>query len=1223
MTVLLSLHHPLLADETATGMRIRLSFGSDQPAVWKGKIELPRPIEPNSLRILGMSPDHVGRIYTRENRIVIDLLEPVTYGGLEFEIVGDATETIEYLLVSGTTDKDAASLTAKVELGQIAAAPHSDQSSSQRARIFLERAPGDELKFLTSRPALVYDPDEAPSFAVAVSPFGEFTDDDQQLSLKLKHLSKPAALADEAASIWQSTIDIEERGVPYPVEIDTPLSPGTYELSIDLVVPSSLPFTPPTPLASRKVQWVVIDPQPIRPFSDTPDNFDLVWESRTDSQESSPMRGRFRSLDKLNASAKRLFRNLPLGSNRNQVESVEIPSGHLQMFPLMVGQSQDLMKLEVEYRLDSDAICDLVLFDRDHPDQKFSEMTSTTVRHRLSSTGPETANCSLLFWSRSSQPVLLVRNLKSDRPIKIERLRVYRGNEEVDEFNLQTNQHRRLFTQFSADQFSRMLAVPRTLPSEPYAIDTWESFRVGGRRLIQLVKSAGYQGVVLDVNDQASSLYPSRLFHSCPASDTGVFSRWGRDPVRKDVLEMLFRQFSRNGLTLVPRLEIPEFVAAFEAVENVSRHDLRLEKKEGGLSRTYNHLNPHVEAYLTEMVLELVRRYAKHPSFGGICLKIGTHDQLIVGKNLGHNRQLINEFIAENNTSVAELSADVANDRPELNREVPPEKYRQWLTRRTTRFAIELDRKLKAECQKNLMLDFSDAYLSAAGNELFPKPGIPGSDSGLLEDVGYDVDQLTTAGIGILGSDIRSASLDLADQRLTAALKSTGSSEPPRNPQQMRRIVPRIEAANQKASPTAFENVRYEAAIPNTNQSFRQDLVESIARHDTLFYLDSFELGHRAIRNDSRRIWETFCNLPNVMFDTVTKDDAQSPVIVRKKTVGDETYLYVLNQTPWPTQVFINFSEPLFNLRNVNGDFFNGLEKNDAGGRLALELAPFDLVAGRSNQPDFKISEVQFSFPKSLPQELTQKKDRLMSKIRFLKTPLPISRDANPGFESVTAAGQPQKWTWLQADTLRVTTQTRTDSPTQRCLMIENRNAKAWGWIRSEPLPPSKTGRISVLVSMKSEQGGNTPRIRLCVEGQHQGTDYYRFGVFSSDQTLPDSARIDDTWKVFAVHFNDVPTGLSRLRVGLDVLGNGKVLVDDIRVFDRWLDAQEKEALSKTVSLAAHNIQTGDFLQAHRLMESYWLRFIQELETEPVGTPSPGDSFSNQSTSRDPSPQLP
>ena len=44
-----------------------------------------------------------------------------------------------------------------------------------------------------------------------------------------------------------------------------------------------------------------------------------------------------------------------------------------------------------------------------------------------------------------------------------------------------------------------------------------------------------------------STIYPSRQIEPTPRHDTGVFFANGQDPVRKDVLELLFRLFDREG----------------------------------------------------------------------------------------------------------------------------------------------------------------------------------------------------------------------------------------------------------------------------------------------------------------------------------------------------------------------------------------------------------------------------------------------------------------------------------------------------------------------------------------------------------------------------------------------------------------------------------------------------------------------------------------------------
>eukprot|EP00481_Brizalina_sp_1-RS-2013_P001381 TRINITY_DN3446_c0_g1_i1.p1 TRINITY_DN3446_c0_g1~~TRINITY_DN3446_c0_g1_i1.p1 ORF type:complete len:148 (+),score=3.33 TRINITY_DN3446_c0_g1_i1:40-483(+) len=145
---------------------------------------------------------------------------------------------------------------------------------------------------------------------------------------------------------------------------------------------------------------------------------------------------------------------------------------------------------------------------------------------------------------------------------------------------------------------------------------------------------------------------------------------------------------------------------------------------------------------------------------------------------------------------------------------------------------------------------------------------------------------------------------------------------------------------------------------------------------------------------------------------------------------------------------------------------------------------------------------------------------------------------------------------------------------------------------------------------MKSVSPKPTPHVRLSLEGEYGDSDYYRFGSFSAEETQTESTKIEDNWKVFAVHFDDVPTNLENLRVGLDVYGKGVVLVDHFRVFDNWFDTQDQEALSKIATLAGTKISEGELLHAHRLLQSYWPRFIREYISQ--NSSQPPKSSDNQ-----------
>ena len=129
------------------------------------------------------------------------------------------------------------------------------------------------------------------------------------------------------------------------------------------------------------------------------------------------------------------------------------------------------------------------------------------------------------------------------------------------------------------------------------------------------------------------------------ASDPSIIasvSRLGEatDPYRKDVLEMLFRLFNREGMRLIP---VVEFASLLPELERL-RLDSNLASKEvvgidlvrrdgkswsdvhvprGGLAPYYNPLDPRVQAAMQNVIDELVERYAHHPAFAGGALQLG------------------------------------------------------------------------------------------------------------------------------------------------------------------------------------------------------------------------------------------------------------------------------------------------------------------------------------------------------------------------------------------------------------------------------------------------------------------------------------------------------------------------------------------------------------------------------------------------------------------------
>ena len=105
------------------------------------------------------------------------------------------------------------------------------------------------------------------------------------------------------------------------------------------------------------------------------------------------------------------------------------------------------------------------------------------------------------------------------------------------------------------------------------SLDDWWTFYEGGTRLVEYLNHAGYNGLMLAVLADGSTIYPSTLLEPTPRYDTGAFFASAQDPVRKDVLEMLLRLFDREDLQLIPTVEFAAPLPELEAIRRAGGPD--------------------------------------------------------------------------------------------------------------------------------------------------------------------------------------------------------------------------------------------------------------------------------------------------------------------------------------------------------------------------------------------------------------------------------------------------------------------------------------------------------------------------------------------------------------------------------------------------------------------------------------------------------------------------
>jgi len=87
----------------------------------------------------------------------------------------------------------------------------------------------------------------------------------------------------------------------------------------------------------------------------------------------------------------------------------------------------------------------------------------------------------------------------------------------------------------------------------------------GNLRLLQYAEYAGYNALIVSALADGSTIYPSTLLKPTPRYDTGAFFSTGQDPVRKDVLGLLFFFSNLQDRLLIPALDFSAPLPEIEA----------------------------------------------------------------------------------------------------------------------------------------------------------------------------------------------------------------------------------------------------------------------------------------------------------------------------------------------------------------------------------------------------------------------------------------------------------------------------------------------------------------------------------------------------------------------------------------------------------------------------------------------------------------------------------
>jgi len=1276
-------------------MRLRMEWGGGGERLWRGKLAVSEGTL-SQPRALGIEADEPGSIYAEAGTIDVRPKSRRVYDGVDFTVTAplDAFLLVELASPEPLPEQkpgaepvaQPAPLSLRVPLRKLAHEFESAPLDAQGNRLLVRRAPGDRLRVRLSQDSVIYEPGEVAEFEVQphLLPMPEGT--------KVRIQAQLTSARGGREVFWTFDHDVvmpAESGEtePLAMPVKLPDVEGVFDLKITAQrrgLGKGLNWKPT--VEERKVQLVAIARQrPANaPTAAAIGNGAAATGSPLDTvvceidPASPPWWERLG-----NASPIPGLRRGPLGNGDAAPWQHALgpliqlgpggkpPNNSWEAYPLPIVRPGQPHIVEVEYPTDvpqtmglsivepnaSGTVAPIGLDSGVYLADEEALGTAKLARHRL------------VFWPRTRTPLLLVTNHRDGsravfgkirvlgpKPAGISPLARETGPVMLPRaFPANAKQPERLLAgYYDRPLFPENFSAPEALdPWSGRSLDDWVTFYEGATRLVQYLNYAGYNGLMISAVSDGSAIYPSALLEPTARYDTGIFFDSAQDPVRKDVLELLFRLFDREGLQLIPALQfaapLPELEAQkrgraqpvrlgpngrkSDAQQNgPTREGLELVSVEGatwlttheprkGLAPYYNPLNADVQTAMLGVVRELSERYARHASFAGISLQLTADGYcLLPGPDWGLDENTLSRFVQERQIR---FPADARKDRQAMAKLVLSDHRAQWVDWRAHALH-DFHRRVQTEVSTargsptKLYLAAADAF-DRPDLEQALRPALPRTASLDATLQGMGIDPRLCAGQGeiMFLRPQRIAPLDsLLAQSLNLDLNDSAELDEPlrsptgagslffHEPQQTRL------ASFDAKSPFKGTHTLLVAQPSPAGRANRKRFIHSLATLDARVMFDGGWLLPLGQEDSLHDLVAVYRQLPAAAFETVP--GKSQPITVRRLSTPQGTYVYAVNDSAWKGRLTIDVTAPA-------GARFESLDPSrsvpapqGAAGqqRWTVDIEPYDLVAGRFSTSEVALARPRIALEGDVATALQSRILDLGARVTALQQPT-TTVVTNPSFETQASESEPLPG-WVVSD--QPGSQAVLDGQQKHggVQSVKLSSDEPVTWLVSAPFAPPKSGRIMVQVWLRVADAAHQPPLRLALGGRLNDQDYYRYALVGAG---PTAKKVGTQWSPYVFPVHDLPAeGLSDLRVRFDLMGAGEVWIDDIEL--REFSDDELKELARLITSALYKLRNDQLSDCQRLLDGFWPRYLVSnvalerlpLTSRPRFDPPPSDA---------------
>ena len=1210
-------------------MRLRLIWGRASHAEaseidkWTGSIHIESGTI-RSMQPLGSYTDEAEALRLEEGQVIVAPRLKRSFDGCDLDIEGSLNSELILSLSPGSKGKSGTPDTLRIPLEQVIAQPVRQQLSEGRGYLIVDRAPGDKLRVSVDRRSMVFSPGETWQAVLTPGIVEDLSGDKLEVVATLRDLESGKEVSQQSL-VWKQTVTNE-----LPIDFTAPALEGAYAIEFGVSQPRGfakrwIGGSNSAAGLSRTIEFVVIDPNTRLP---------RLSEATTPVLTIDPANpGWWQRLPKWarRAALPGLAKPTPLGNTTPRPGSaaglVALPASaedaepYWQAFTLPVQQVGQPHAVEITIPagrqqhmaisiLEPDASGNVRAFGRD------TGVTFTNEPDLGGSDGSKKKQ--LTFWPRSSSPVLLIVNRSKIESAEFGRieLSLIQTTQQVEENSPSKNSPRTVAAYVPLPKLVEYFGAPQRYDASlGLSVDTWQSHLLAANRLAQQLHAGGYNAAVVTISAEGSSLTPLAGLGNSPRYNSAAMT--GVDVMPRDILEVLLRVFDREGLKLIPAVQMRHPLPALETLrasnsfgaelyclgpEGQPWQDISSNSPDAG--PRYNLLSLKVQQRLDQAIWKLVERYGDHPALSGLALQVsGDGYGTLPGVPWCLDDHTIARFSQD--TGVATASAGpqrFASRAVQLS----AENRSEWLAWRQTMLSDYYARLANSLRQRR-----GDWKLLLCTDRLLTGPKLiegvqqaaigKGAVQRELTEVGISLPQLARSkGITLLrprwfnaGESRQQQSVasylnEVRDLDLRETSRQAGGTQVFHEQQSLR--LPSFDRANPFPG---YSRIDLASASLPSDDSARKPLTDAFVEDDPSFLLTDFFLASLGDNLTYRSLITAMSELPHPQFEVRTEN--QQPLTMRVYREPTATTVCFANVSPWPCTIeFTLQSEQLTTFKRLGlGNAVQAVASSPkvqlAAGELVagetrwtIELSAFDLAAWKFDSKAMRFESPQVQLSQEANRQLSSRISDLEDRLGRLDMRRTYQGLKSPGFEQLPQNPIEQAWQ------VRLGRRGSVDFAAEprsgkRALRLVSEDAIGVA-AESNPFELPNTGRVAVSGWYRLQAQQPNSRLYLSVEYNVPG------GVRRLHEALPPTA---GEWTECELVLDELAAAANtQLRVQLHLTGQGEAAVDDLELFDLQFDTQTRIDLAKRVFAAKTALDKKQYVDCLRLVDGYLPRYL-------------------------------